>query len=316
MIEVLSLTKRYGSTVAVDRISFSVGEGRIAGFVGPNGAGKTTTLRILACFMPPTSGSATVAGRDVVRESLEVRRRIGYMPENVPFYGEMRVGEYLHYRAKLKDVPTSERRRRVAEVMERCAIREVSGRLVGELSKGYRQRLGLADCLVHEPKIFILDEPTVGLDPSQIRETRKLLKELAERRTVLLSTHILPEVEMICDDVILIHGGRIVVSDSLGRLLSGDGKVRLRLTVKGDVNAAERAVRAVAGVSAVERTSRGPEAAFRVEGAGEGLRERVSRAVTGSAAVIADLYEERRTLEDVFVETVGGKATGESEAEG
>ena len=229
MIEVTNLVKRYGATVAVDRITFHVAPGEIVGFVGPNGAGKTTTMRILASYIPPTSGRALVAGCDVVTQSIEVRRRIGYMSENVPLYGEMRVREYLDYRARLKaaDLTRRERRGRVEEVMRRCWIDDVASRPVGQLSKGYRQRVGLADCLVGDPEILILDEPTAGLDPRQILQARELIRGLAPKRTVLLSTHILSEVEMVCDDVIMIQDGRIVAADRLDRLLERAGGSRL-----------------------------------------------------------------------------------------
>lgn len=301
MIEVRELTKRYGGTVAVNRISFDVGSGRVAGFLGPNGAGKTTTMRMLACFVPPTSGEARVAGYDVVRESLEVRRRIGYMPENVPLYGEMRVREYLTYRAKLKDVPRSNRRARIEEVMGRCGIREMEMRLVGQLSKGYRQRLGLADCLVHAPSVVILDEPTVGLDPSQIQEARRMIRGLREGHTVFLSTHLLHEAEMLCDDVILINAGRVVADGSVEDLLRGGEKVLV--SVRGGERVRE-AIAGLKGVEGVQQRREGKEDVFEVRGGGPSLREAVAHAVAESGGVVTGLREERRTLEDVFAETV------------
>jgi len=209
MIDVQHLTKAYGDFVAVDDISFHVGEGEIVGLLGPNGAGKTTTMRILTCFVPATSGRATVAGYDIFRQSLEVRRVIGYLPENNPLYPEMRVTEYLKFRARLKDVPRKVRKARIDEVLERCGATDFARQVIGTLSKGQRQRVGLADCLLHNPKILILDEPTVGLDPNQIRHVRHLIRELGSAHTVLISTHILPEVESVCERFIIIHEGKI-----------------------------------------------------------------------------------------------------------
>ena len=305
MIEVTNLVKRYGPVRAVDDISFRVEQGRIVGFVGPNGAGKTTTMRILACYIPPTSGSATVAGRDVVRESLDVRRAIGYMPENVPLYGEMRLRDYLTYRAKLKDVPRRRRRSRIDEVMRECGVDEMSGRLVGQLSKGYRQRLGLADSLLGEPELLILDEPTIGLDPHQIRQARELVRRFGRKHTVLLSTHILSEVEMICDDVIMINRGRIVACDSLVGLMAGEGPARMMLTARGDGRAVEEALRNIEAVRHVEWLRRGEENAFSIEPkAGVDARRSVMGAVVSAGGTVLSLTQERRTLEDVFVDTL------------
>ena len=220
-IEVEGLTKQYGPTMAVDDISFSIEPGEIVGFLGPNGAGKTTTIRVLTCFIPATSGHARIAGHDVFRESIEVRRKIGYLPENVPLYREMRVREYLDYRAALKRVPRSERDDRVDEALRLVKIEDHASRIIGHLSKGYRQRVGLADTLVHDPEVLILDEPTVGLDPNQVREVRDLVKALAEERTVLFSTHIIPWVEAVCQRVVVICRGKIVADSPLADLLEG-----------------------------------------------------------------------------------------------
>jgi len=209
MIDVQHLTKAYGDFRAVDDITFHVGEGEIVGLLGPNGAGKTTTMRILTCFIPATSGKVTVAGYDVFGQSLQVRQNIGYLTENNPLYPEMRVTEYLKFRARLKDVPRRERKSRIGEVLERCGAIDFASQVIGTLSKGQRQRVGLADCLLHNPRILILDEPTVGLDPNQIRHVRDLIKELGSAYTVLISTHILPEVESVCERFIIIHEGKI-----------------------------------------------------------------------------------------------------------
>jgi ABC-2 type transport system ATP-binding protein len=228
MIEVEDLTKRYAGTTAISSLNFTVRRGEIVGFLGPNGAGKSTTMRILACFLPATSGTVRVAGLDVFRHSQEVRRRIGYMPENNPLYPELRVREYLKFRARLKGLRGARCRERVATVMEQCGLADVSRRIIGQLSKGYRQRVGLADALVSEPELIMLDEPTIGLDPNQIRAVRQLIKNLGGKHTVLLSTHILPEVEMTCNRVIIIHQGRIRAADTtdnLQRILSDGNQV-------------------------------------------------------------------------------------------
>src|SRR5437867_1701282 len=225
MIEVANLTKRYAGQAAVSNISFSVRRGEIVGLLGPNGAGKSTTLRILACYLPATSGTVRVAGLDVYERSDEVRRRIGYMPENNPLHHDMRVREYLKFRGRLKGLSRKRCRERVDVVMEQCGLSEVSRRIIGHLSKGYRQRVGLADALVHEPELIILDEPTIGLDPNQIRSVRQLIKGLASAHTVLISTHPLPEAEMTCNRVVIMYEGKIVAAptpENLQRLMSGN----------------------------------------------------------------------------------------------
>lgn len=230
MIEVEGLTKRYAGHAAIDKLSFTVGQGQIVGLLGPNGAGKSTTMRILSGFMPATSGTARIAGFDVFYQSQEVRRRIGYMPENNPMYTEMRVREYLKFRARLKGLGWSRSRERVSVVMEQCGLADVGRKIIGQLSMGYRQRVGLADALVHEPELIILDEPTLGLDPNQIRAVRQLIKSLGGRHTVLISTHILHEVEMTCDHVLILHEGRILASDA-------PEKLQDRLNARGRVTA-------------------------------------------------------------------------------
>src|ERR1700677_2065353 len=228
MIEVANLTKRYNGRTAVNDILFTVARGEIVGLLGPNGAGKSTTMRMLSGFMPGTSGTVRVAGFDVFHDSVEVRRRIGFMPENNPLYPEMRVREYLKFRARLKGLGWGKSRERVATVMEQCGLTDVSRRIIGQLSKGYRQRVGLADALVHEPELIILDEPTIGLDPHQIRSVRQLIKSLAQKHTVLISTHILPEVEMMCGRVLIMFGGRVLASDTpenLQRRMAGGSQV-------------------------------------------------------------------------------------------
>lgn len=249
MIHVRNLTKYYGDYAAVRNVSFDVMKGQIVGFLGPNGAGKTTTMRILTGFLNASSGQATVDGYDVFWDPVEARSRIGYLPENCPLYPEMRVGEYLHFRAGIKGLHGKRARLRADFVMERCWLTDVSRQLIGTLSKGYRQRVGLADALLADPPVLILDEPTAGLDPTQIRATRQLIRDLGKRHTVLLSTHILPEVEMTCDQVIIIHRGQVVLSSSLEEM----GKTEQRVLVAEFEGLADpEPLRAVPGVAAVE----------------------------------------------------------------
>ena len=228
MIEVNSLIKRYAGHTAVSNISFNVARGEIVGLLGPNGAGKSTTMRILSCFLPATSGTVRVAGLDVFRESDEVRKRIGYMPENNPLHAEMRVRDYLKFRARLKGLSRRQSRSRTDIVLEQCNLTDVSRRIIGQLSKGYKQRVGLADALVHDPELIILDEPTIGLDPNQIRAVRQLIKNLGQKHTVLISTHILPEAEMTCNRMVIMYEGKILASgtpEDLQRLISEKSQI-------------------------------------------------------------------------------------------
>lgn len=249
MIQVENLTKYFGPILAVDHISFQVERGEILGFLGPNGAGKTTSLRILTSYLPATSGIARVAGFDVMTQSMDVRKNIGYLPESVPLYPEMRVEEYLGYRAKLKGVDRKVRQSRIEYCLERCRIREVRRRLIGTLSKGYRQRVGLADAMVHDPPILILDEPTVGLDPLQIRETLSLIRLLGEEHTIVLSTHILAEVEAICRRVIIINSGRIGLDRKLAELSTEAAFIVLE--VRGPAEQVTNVLRTTEGVDEV-----------------------------------------------------------------
>src|SRR5216684_4345299 len=249
MIEVEKLTKNYGPVTAIRDVSFSVAPGDIVGFLGPNGAGKSTTMRILACFMPASSGSARVAGYDVFSESMEVRKRIGYLPENVPLYADMRVGAYLDFVAEVKGLGRGERKRGVAEAMDRCSITDVENRLIGKLSKGYRQRVGLAQAIVSDPHVLILDEPTIGLDPQQITEIRALIKSLAGEHTVILSTHILPEVSMVCSGVMIINRGSIVAQGPIDRLVEEFfPTARVHVQVAGPPDAVREGLAEIAGV--------------------------------------------------------------------
>src|SRR6187399_2937878 len=256
MIKVENLTKRYAGQPAIRNLNFEVSRGEIMGFLGPNGAGKTTTMRILAGFMPPSSGRASIAGFDVFEKSLQARTHLGYMPENVPLYTDMRVTEYLDYRAALKGVPRRRMVERVGDVKELCGLKEVEKKLIGALSKGYRQRVGLADALVHEPDLLILDEPTSGLDPNQIRQVRDLIKNLGKQHTILLSTHILPEVEMTCSRVIIINKGKIEACDTPENLL---GEIRtaggVTLEAKTGADNGLEQLKKIAGVKDVSLTN-------------------------------------------------------------
>ena len=237
MIEVASLTKRYAGVTAVSNVSFNVARGEVVGLLGPNGAGKSTTMRILACYLPATSGTVRVAGMDVFRQSDEVRRRIGFMPENNPLHHDLRVREYLKFRGRLKGLSRKQSRDRADIVMEQCGLTEVSRRIIGQLSKGFRQRVGLADALVHEPELIILDEPTIGLDPNQIRSVRQLIKNLAHAHTVLISTHILPEAEMTCNRMVIMYEGQILASgtaEELQRLMSNNTQVIAEIAAPRD----------------------------------------------------------------------------------
>jgi len=304
MIKVENLSKRYAGVTAINNISFEVGKGEIVGFLGPNGAGKSTTMRILSSFMPATSGTASIAGYDVFENSLQARARIGYMPENVPLYADMRVTEYLNYRAALKGVKGRRIRERVGDVKELCNLKDVENKIIGALSKGYRQRVGLADALVHDPDLLILDEPTIGLDPNQIRQVRELIKNLGKRHTILLSTHILPEVEMTCSRVIIINKGRIEASDTPQNLLKQlrtAGGIRLEAKTGTDNGVVELAK--ITGVKDVTAEKDGEWNTFllRVE-ANSDLREEIYRLSVDRRWTVRELSRRKATLEDVFVE--------------
>lgn len=305
MIEVVNLTKRFPRHEAVRGISFSVAKGEIIGFLGPNGAGKTTTLRMLTGYLPPTSGTASVAGFDVYRESIEARRKIGYMPENVPLYDDMRVREYLRFRANLKGLNNREAKRRVEEVVDTCGLDSVKRKMIRVLSKGYRQRVGLADALVHDPDLLILDEPTNGLDPNQIRQIRELIRQLAEKHTVLLSTHILSEVEATCSRVIIIDGGKIKAQDTPRNLVEGMRAAgRVHLEVQGDFQAISGAISRLENVKRVTGEDQG-QGWTRFEilvDSGADVRERLHELVAQYAWPLRSLSRKEATLEDVFVE--------------
>jgi ABC-2 type transport system ATP-binding protein len=319
MIQVDHLTKRYGPITAVQDVSFSVARGAIVGFLGPNGAGKSTTMKILAGFMPATGGGAQVAGFDVFSQSLEMRRRIGYLPENAPLYADLPVRAYLDFVAEVKGVPRAARKARVADVMERCFVADMGQRLIGKLSKGYRQRVGLAQALLGDPEVLILDEPTIGLDPRQITEIRALIKSLAGQHTVILSTHILPEVQMVCDAIIIINRGRIVAQGTKDELVAQVfPTARVELEVGGPADAVAAALRGMPGVLRVELMRPAPAGgdgtvAFAVEsGRDRDLREDLGRLVLSRGWRLIELHQAGMSLEDVFIRVVAGEeAAGE-----
>ena len=301
MIEVENLTKRFPTQVAVSDVSFSVQQGEIVGFLGPNGAGKTTAMRVLTGFLPPTAGTARVAGFDVVTQSLEARASLGYLPESAALYPEMRVHEYLAYRARLEGVTGSEVKKRVGEAIENCLLQEVAKRKVENLSRGFRQRAALAGALVHQPPVLILDEPTVGLDPGQIIKIRETIRSLGRERAVLLSTHILPEVDAVCDRVLIIDRGRIVAQGTAAELRSRlAGSPIVRVSLAGRVDAGELA--SLPGVIAVSQESDDDETRVRLEGATDAdPREEIFRMAVARGWTLRELARERLSLEDVFV---------------
>jgi ABC-2 type transport system ATP-binding protein len=319
MITVNGLTKRYARHTAVDDISFTVAKGQIVGFLGPNGAGKTTTMRVLTCFLPPTAGTATVAGFDVLENPMEVKRRVGYLPETPPLYLEMSAAEYLSFVGQIKGLSGAELAKRVDYVLDRCAIADVKDKLLGKLSKGYRQRVGLAQAIIHNPEVLILDEPTAGLDPKQINETRDLIKGLAGDHTIILSTHILPEVAQTCQQVIIINKGKVVATDSVDNLQSrARGAETLHVEVSGrtgalDPAAAQRRLEQIAGVSrVVAKDQRQNLAAFEVESRkGSFTRGDLARAVVESGWDLNELRPTAMSLEEIFLELTGTPAAAE-----
>ncbi len=300
------LTKAYGKFLAVDHISFEVPKGAVVGFLGPNGAGKTTTIRMLTCFLPPTSGMARVAGLDVFQQSLAVRRQIGYLAENTPLYPEMRVEEYLIFRGKLRGMERAVLRRRIAQVAEMCWLSDRLRWLVGNLSKGYRQRLGIADALLHNPPVLVLDEPTVGLDPAQIRQTRKLIANLAGQHTVLLSTHILSEVELVCQRAIIIGRGRILAQgtpEELKQQGAGRGAGRLVVEVRGPVAQVRSALDALPGVQQVEILAGGVAGTLAVTGTLDAtLKEPIAAVIHQRGWALREMRSGGATLEEFFVQ--------------
>jgi ABC-2 type transport system ATP-binding protein len=321
MITVKELTKRYARNTAVDHISFEIQKGQIVGFLGPNGAGKTTTMRMLTCFMPPTAGTATVAGFDVLEEPMEVKKRIGYLPEAPPLYPEMRTGEYLEFVGRLKGLSNAELGKRVDYVCERCAVADVREKLISKLSKGYRQRIGLAQAIIHNPEVLILDEPTAGLDPKQINETRDLIKSLAGDHTIILSTHILPEVEQTCEQVIIISKGKVIATDSVTNLQNrARGVESVLLEVAGrngelDPAAVQARIEKITGVSKVHfKEKRQTRNIFEVESVKDKLaRGDLARAVVEAGWDLNELRSSAMSLEEVFLQLTGDHAAAPAE---
>jgi ABC-2 type transport system ATP-binding protein len=318
MIKVEGLTKRYARNVAVDNISFEVEKGQIVGFLGPNGAGKTTTMRVLTCFLPPTSGTANVAGYDVIEQAMEVKKRIGYLPETPPVYPEMEVSEYLNFVGRLKGIPSADIGRRVDEVVGRCAVGDVRNKLIGKLSKGYKQRVGLAQAIIHNPDVLILDEPTSGLDPKQIIETRELIASLSGDHTIILSTHILSEVEHSCQKVLIINRGRIVASESVAGLtnkMQGADAVSIEVEA-ANLNPADVRQRfeQLAGVSRVEvKDLRDSRVTLEVESlAGQNVRAELARSVVKAGWNLLEMRGMNMSLEDIFLQLTGGEAPSQA----
>ncbi len=304
MIEVTNLTKRYGRATAVDGISFTVQKGEILGFLGPNGAGKTTTMRILTCYLPPTEGTAKVAGFDVFEQPLEVKKRIGYIPETPPLYIDMDVRTFLDFVAKIKGVPKNVRKSKIDDAIEKCRIGDVRTKLIGKLSKGYRQRVGLAQAILGNPDVLILDEPTAGLDPKQIIETRELIKGLGGEHTIVLSTHILPEVSMTCGRVVIIAKGKVVAEDTPENLMHRlRGAGGLRVEARGDATLLEGVLQRVPGVARVSaRTAAAGLEAFEIEAtAGQDVRAELARAVVQGGFDLIGLQPVGMSLEEIFL---------------
>jgi ABC-2 type transport system ATP-binding protein len=303
MIRVQNLTKRYGDLVAISNVSFGVQRGEILGFLGPNGAGKTTTMRIITGYMPPTEGTVRVADFDVVENPIEAKKRIGYLPENPPLYSDMTVEGYLDFVADIKRVSGRDKKRRIDSTVERCGIADVRKRLIGNLSKGYRQRVGIAQALIHDPAVLVLDEPTIGLDPRQIIEIRELIKSLSGERTVILSTHILPEVTMVCSRVTIINEGRIVLEESLDRISEKVGTAQnlfLKINYKG--NGVKERILSLRTVADVEE---GPSGEFIVKSKdGEDIREDLARFVVQNGWGLLEMRPLTHTLEEVFLKVI------------
>jgi ABC-2 type transport system ATP-binding protein len=322
MISAKALTKRYAGVTAVDQISFEVTKGQIVGFLGPNGAGKTTTMRMLTCFLPPSAGTANVAGFDVLEQPLQVKRRIGYLPESPPIYPEMETVEYLKFVGRLKGLRGADLQKRLDYVCERCAIVDVKKKLLGKLSKGYRQRVGLAQAIIHNPDVLVLDEPTAGLDPKQINETRDLIKSLAGDHTIILSTHILPEVEQTCEHVIIINKGRLVATDTVRNLQARARGAESILMEVGWRNAKLEALTVqgkleqVAGVSRVHcKQQVDSRALFEVESEkGKLIRGDLARAVVASGWDLNELRPAAMSLEEIFLQLTGNEAPPEAAA--
>lgn len=323
MIKVEGVSKRYARFTAVDNVSFEVAKGQIVGFLGPNGAGKTTTMRILTCFQPPSEGKASVAGFDVIDQPMEVKRRIGYLPETPPLYPDMEVGEYLDFAGKLKGLRGNDLAKRIAEVSEKTNVADVKSKLIAKLSKGYKQRVGLAQALLHNPDVLILDEPTSGLDPKQILETRQLIRGLAGDHTIILSTHILPEVEQTCERVVIISKGKLVATDTVDNLtnrMRGSENVSVEVEAREgtlDVKAVQQRLEQVAGVSKVIlRDDKNNRASFEVESLqGRSIRADLAKSIVEGGFALTELKAAGMSLEDVFLQLTSSDKSEKGTAE-
>ncbi|MBN1884592.1 MAG: ATP-binding cassette domain-containing protein [Candidatus Krumholzibacteriota bacterium] len=311
MIEVENLTRYYGANVGVRDLSFTVKRGEVLGFLGPNGAGKTTTMRMLTCFLPPTSGTARICGFDILEQSMEVRRRIGYLPEKTPLYHDMRTAEYLGFAAGLKGVPARRVTAAVGDAVEKCGLAEVAHRTIGHLSKGYQQRVGIAQAIIGDPELLILDEPTIGLDPKQIIDIRRLVKHIGQDRTVILSSHILPEVNQVCDRVIIVNRGELVAVDSPANLrnrLRRSSTVRVRLADPASTAAAAGEIKRMEGILAVA-TSPDDTNGIRVETAPEiDLRGAIASRLVHAGLPLVEIFGEELSLEEIFLRLVTEEA--------
>lgn len=303
MIEAHNLTKYYGDFPAIENVNFTVRKGEIVGFLGPNGAGKTTTMRILTGFIPPTSGTAAIAGYDVIEQSLEVRKRIGYLPETVPLYLDMTVNEYLSFMGTIRGMNPERLRERIPEVIDICRLGDYRNVIVGKLSKGFRQRVGIAQAILHEPEVLILDEPTIGIDPRQVVDTRKLIKGLGGEHTLILSTHILPEVSMVCQRVLIIHEGQIVAEDTPDNLAERlQGVERIELEARGPSPQVAQIIKNVTGVLKVDFTGADDRYIYSVTvQRGLDLREKIARAVVSSGYGLLSLQLISMSLEEIFL---------------
>ena len=318
MIEVEGLTKFYGDLPGIQDVTFKVNEGEILGFLGPNGAGKSTTMRILTGYMPPTSGKVRVAGYDVTENPLEVQKRLGYLPENNPLYLEMTVLAYLDFVASVKGLRGGDKPAAIERVVSGCGLEDVASRIIGHLSKGYRQRVGLAQALINDPPVLIMDEPTSGLDPAQIIEIRDLIRKLKGNHTIILSTHILPEVNVICDRVVVIHQGRVAAEGSLDALATEAQEFEvIRVSALGEAEALKSGLAAVGGVRAVNLKDAGPGGEVHLEvqaEKGRDVRADLAKAVSDAGGRLTELHQERITLEDTFVRIIGGEQRSGGEA--
>ncbi len=314
MICVKNLTKAFGNKIAVKDLSFNLDSGEILGFLGPNGAGKTTTMRILTGFFPPTSGTATIDGIDVSESPLQVQSMVGYLPEHVPLYHDMTVREFLNFAAAAKRVPSARRKASISDTVERCNLASVADQLIGTLSRGYRQRVGLGQAIINNPKVLILDEPTVGLDPTQVRDIRALLRDLGKNSTVILSSHILSEVQQMCSRVVIIAGGEMQAMDTPANLTSamqGEARISLRVTGAEDTLLEEH-LKAIEAVSSVERLERGAFMIVSEPGLGEGLAPRIASSVIGEGWDLHELKANTANLEDIFIDLIEAEKGGAS----